>query len=853
MNAPARFLENGQPFNALSGHADDRSPDLRPGISRPTGQGAVLAERYIAAGLIPFAASAVTKRPIAKGWQSLDVGTAREQFRGAPNAMIGLDCERHGWVVVDCDNKNGKAGSVAFRELCAQYSISPAGVPCVRTPSGGEHFFFGAVDGVPVKSTTDKLGLGIDTRAVGGLVIAAGSVRRDGGEYRPVFPVDLEEFIACIANAACLPPFPAVLAELVGKTRPRSPRATRAEDRPVFLSWVWPDSDITPRMATEFAARLPKPCEFSAGIIESAGELLASATDAGLALARAGKLKDYGPWRDLVLFAFTAFAFDWPELEAEAKVAYDAVCAAFVEANTADDEDQWHKALSAARGPDQPRFTVENTIGKAIESGVWPPLPAQPQAAALSSDDATNSASTSTAPTGSAHNVARVGNDNAPPIAALAQEQVTDQGNKQNSAAHLVSGFGGIAVPASRSRPLDLTIVPPHRRWVFGHRLLRGEITILAAPGGRGKSAVAVAWACSLAVGRRLVGEYVHGLPKRVLYISTEDSTEELYRRFYAAAQAHNLAAAGLVGVRLVGIDVIRLSLTAAGERGAPTISQAGMQELRSLLAEANADVVILDPLGPLIPVGLNDNGLVASLMAQLKALAVRGDFALLILHHFKKGSDGSAEAVGGASAIVNFARAAFSVAGMSDREAGAFGILPSERWRHLRVTDLKVNLAPPANEADWLTLSSVTLPNAEPPTYPHGESVQAVVSFVPPPVGAAAAATLDATQRATVEAEFIRRVREAEEAGCPLYISPQGAQAAKQAPAVDILADVLRGVIQRPSADCGRLAVPILTDLMVRGVVVTEQVKLAGRRPRQGMIVPGLTGSPEQASRSAV
>lgn len=825
----------------MSALSTEALPDLPERLPHQARQAAFLAERYMAAGLIPFGANAVTKRPIAKGWQTLNLDTAREQFRRAPNAMIGLDCERHGWVVVDCDNKNGKTGSAVFRELCVRHGIPLAGVPCVRTPSGGEHFFFGAVDGMRVKSTIDKLGLGIDTRAVGGLVIAAGSVRHDGSEYQPIFPADLEGFITRIADAAHLPAFPAGLAELVGLARPRAARATRAEDQPVFVPWVWAPGYITPHMAAEFADRLPKPCEFSASIIEYAGELLASATEAGLALAQAGKLKDYGPWRDLVLFAFTAFAFDWPELEAEAKAAYDAVCAASVGANTADDEDHWHKALAAARGPDQPRFTVECTIGKAIEAGVRSPAQAQPQTATLSLGVASALATITTAPTGSAQSGAPVSNDNALPLAAPAREQVTHPGNKSQPAAHSVSGFGGIAVPAPRSRPLDLTIVPPHRRWVLGHRLLRGEITILAAPGGRGKSALAVSWASSLAAGRKLVGEYVHGVPKRVLYISTEDSTEELFRRFYAAAQAHKLTGADLAGVRVLGVDIVRLALTATGERGAPTISLAGMQELRKLLAEAEADVVILDPLGPLIPAGLNDNGLVASLMAQLKALAVQGDFALLILHHFKKGSDGSAEAVGGASAIVNFARAAFSVAAMSDREAGAFGILPSERWRHLRVTDLKVNLAPPADAADWLTLSSVTLPNAEPPTYPHGESVQAVVSFVPPPTGAAAAATLDAAQRSAVEIAFTRRVREAHEAGRPFYCTRQGAAGARMPMPSDVLAEVLSGATGRSLADCMRLAEPILADLMARAVVVEAQITTANRHKRRGLIVgPG-------------
>ena len=132
---------------------------------------------------------------------------------------------------------------------------------------------------------------------------------------------------------------------------------------------------------------------------------------------------------------------------------------------------------------------------------------------------------------------------------------------------------------------------------------------------------------------------------------------------------------------------------------------RAGLAALRQYIEAARADVVVLDPLASVIPVGLNDNGLIAGLMAQLKVLAVERDFALLIIHHFKKGADGSAEGVGGASAIVNHARAVFTVEAMGEREAASFGIMPSERWRLLRLADLKLNLAPRARR-DGLAIS---------------------------------------------------------------------------------------------------------------------------------------------------
>ena len=372
---------------------------------------------------------------------------------------------------------------------------------------------------------------------------------------------------------------------------------------------------------------------------------------------------------------------------------------------------------------------------------------------------------------------------------------------------------------------------------MLGKRLVKGEYAVLAAPGGRAKSSIAVAWACSLASGRNLVGERVHGGPKRVLYISTEDDAVELERRFYAAMLAHQLTPAELANIQVLGVDTVRLTLTTGADR-APTINPIGISALQQYVDAAKADVVIMDPLAPLIPVGLNDNGLIAGLMAQMKALAVQRDFALLIVHHFKKGGDGSAEAVGGASAIVNHARAAYTVDTMGEREAAGFGVMPSERWRVLRVTDLKLNLAPPAGDADWLNLESVTLPNAAPPDYPNGESIQAVTPFKPPPIGMAGVGKFDALDTARIEAEFIGKVRDAQNANRAFYVTKQGAKASGVPAAVNALADVVHGVTGRPPLDCDALAEPILASLLARGVIAEAPIPTPTRHKRRGFVV---------------
>src|SRR5207247_6329027 len=98
------------------------------------------------------------------------------------------------------------------------------------------------------------------------------------------------------------------------------------------------------------------------------------------------------------------------------------------------------------------------------------------------------------------------------------------------------------------------------------------------------------------------------------------------------------------------------------------------------------------------------------------------------IVHHTRKGGDpGSAEAISGASAIKDLARCARMTVTMTLAEALAFRVLPSERSQHFKLVDAKSNLAVHSDDT-WYKLQSQELPNVEPPTYPHGDRVQAVV-----------------------------------------------------------------------------------------------------------------------------
>jgi hypothetical protein len=158
-------------------------------------------------------------------------------------------------------------------------------------------------------------------------------------------------------------------------------------------------------------------------------------------------------------------------------------------------------------------------------------------------------------------------------------------------------------------------------------------------------------------------------------------------------------------------------------------LDEAGFTNLQNLLTSLRPDLVVIDPLIALCGGGnINDNAVMSLVMRELKKVAIKYNCAVLIVLHTRKGGDlTTADAISGASAIKDLARRAIMPVTMAEVEAKTYGLLPSERFRFFRLVDAKSNLAPHSNEA-WYRLENQELPNAELPTYPHGDRVQAVV-----------------------------------------------------------------------------------------------------------------------------
>jgi hypothetical protein len=299
-------------------------------------------------------------------------------------------------------------------------------------------------------------------------------------------------------------------------------------------------------------------------------------------------------------------------------------------------------------------------------------------------------------------------------------------------------------VPQATPRPRSISAaalpaIPPKRKWLHGTDVARGAVSLLVAPGARGKSTWLLTLALACASGRSIFDDRVFGGPLRVLYINAEDSTNEIGLRLRAAMTHHGLTDADVAGLQVAGVDTLQLTLLAA-DRGQPRLNEIDWKALVAEIDEVRPDMLIIDPLVSLMGgVSLNDNSAAALAMGQFVRIAAQKNLGIVIAHHAAKNREAtSAEAAMGAASLVNLARICLAIEPLAEGDAGKIGVAPWEARSLFRVVGTKQNLSPPGAGERWFKLISVDMPNAEPPIYPNGDRVAAVEVFKPNPSAAA-------------------------------------------------------------------------------------------------------------------
>lgn len=254
----------------------------------------------------------------------------------------------------------------------------------------------------------------------------------------------------------------------------------------------------------------------------------------------------------------------------------------------------------------------------------------------------------------------------------------------------------------------------PARPWLAPGYLLRGTVTLVLGAGGVSKSSLVLAYAAALALGQPLHGMRPRGRLRAAVF-NVEDASDEQQRRLSAVLTSMGRLPSDVAGW------ILRTGPTRTGalfEKHPLTggiVPTAAMAQLEADLVEFGADALFLDPLAELHGVEENDNTGMRAIVAEFRALAVRLNLAVCIVHHTRKGLvvAGDADAGRGASAIVGAARVVLTLVGMTPEEAAAFG-LPGDSARHyFRVDGGKANYSALAS-AEWFERRVYTLANED-------------------------------------------------------------------------------------------------------------------------------------------
>lgn len=262
--------------------------------------------------------------------------------------------------------------------------------------------------------------------------------------------------------------------------------------------------------------------------------------------------------------------------------------------------------------------------------------------------------------------------------------------------------------------PWDEATIPPRRWLAFGY-LLRGAVTVLSGPGAVSKSSLALGWAVAGALGHDL-NRFRPRESLRSLVFNTEDDADEQHRRLSAVLRHFGATPADLKSnVVLIGPRRVGTLLEQEAATGAIRPTPA-MKELVAAIEAFHPDVLMLDPLVELHTVEENANTGVRAVMAEIRALAVHYDMAVLVVHHAKKGaadSAGDMDTVRGASAITGLARVVLTLTTMKPEEAKAFGMAEDDRNHFFRLDGAKSNYAP-IQDAEWFERNAFELDNGD-------------------------------------------------------------------------------------------------------------------------------------------
>jgi len=257
----------------------------------------------------------------------------------------------------------------------------------------------------------------------------------------------------------------------------------------------------------------------------------------------------------------------------------------------------------------------------------------------------------------------------------------------------------------------DPKTIPP-RKYLYGGHLIRKFGSAKFAPGGVGKSILALTEAIAMATGRALLG-VAPSQRCRVWYWNGEDPLEETERRVAAICLHFGIAKEELEG--WLFIDSGReqeIILAVQNPKTGATIAKPVVESLIDTMLDNEIDVLIIDPFVSSHRVTENDTMAMEMVAKQWTKIADETDAAIELIHHTRKtgGAEATVEDGRGAVAVLAAVRSAQVLNKMTPDEGVKAGV---ENYReYFKVENGKANLFLPPERADWFELKGQQLGN---------------------------------------------------------------------------------------------------------------------------------------------
>ena len=631
-------------------------------------------------GLYVFPSNPKTKRPIVVSWQYADHDLTDEQKSKAkldfeskfhfppagygstkdakeirrfwnlfPDSVASISTGPSGLVVIDQDygwNKDRtkfRRGPEKFAKWVKDHEIDIGeNVFKVTTQSGGVHLYYRAVEQRITTAAGTLSSLDCDVRGIGGQTIAPGVIRPDGKTYK-IETGDL-------SNLLDTPPIPSTIAKAIG-----TPRATKsiplneeAAGVAAFKEMEVPDFDHV--FTDEVTRKYDLP-----GLLETNSHFRKIYEEG----VESGSCADARWNMGLILLT------RWPQLSiVELASFYEGCPSAGTPVSGKEEKGEYNERAVWKEHTKLVRHITSATKGESLTAvaGEIGPLPKEQQVIADAKAE------------------------------KKAEDEASDR-DKNNASAVAFSTF----------KYIDPDALPP-REYIYRDWILKRELTVLVAPGGRGKSAWLLSVAIDLACGVDHLGAGNLYRPRKVMLYNTEDSLLEMQRRASSYIRQHSfhpdLIARLEKNLHLQsGKD--KVLVFAKNKKGIIRENEAMTTELVQKIEDLGVEVLMADPLATLHEAKENAVEDMAPVAKIFSSIQSRTGVAMVIAHHTRKGAKGvkttnDADDSRGSTHIVNSARIVLNINDLPADDAERWGIPKDECWKYFAMSKgSKSNLSP--------------------------------------------------------------------------------------------------------------------------------------------------------------